>query len=29
MKPGKYLLFCNQAGHLHGGMWSNLTVTAK
>jgi uncharacterized cupredoxin-like copper-binding protein len=29
MKPGKYLLFCNQAGDLHGGMWSNFTVTDK
>jgi len=27
MKPGAYLLYCNQAGHLHGGMWSKFTVT--
>jgi uncharacterized cupredoxin-like copper-binding protein len=28
MKPGSYILYCNQAGHLHGGMWSRFTVTA-
>jgi uncharacterized cupredoxin-like copper-binding protein len=27
LKPGAYLLFCNQAGHLHGGMWTRLDVT--
>jgi uncharacterized cupredoxin-like copper-binding protein len=27
LKPGNYLLTCNQPGHLHGGMWSKFTVT--
>jgi uncharacterized cupredoxin-like copper-binding protein len=26
MAPGKYLLICNQPGHLHMGMWSSFTV---
>lgn len=29
LKPGAYLLFCNQAGHLHGGMWTRFEVTAR
>ncbi len=28
LKPGAYLLFCNQAGHLQGGMWTRFEVTA-
>jgi uncharacterized cupredoxin-like copper-binding protein len=27
LKPGNYLLTCNQPGHLHAGMWSKFTVT--
>ena len=27
LKPGDYLLTCNQPGHLHAGMWSKFTVT--
>lgn len=27
LKPGSYLLACNQPGHLHAGMWSKFTVT--
>lgn len=26
LKPGKYVLFCNIAGHYMAGMWSVLTV---
>ena len=29
LKPGSYVLYCNQAGHLHQGMWARLNVTAK
>jgi uncharacterized cupredoxin-like copper-binding protein len=29
MKPGTYLLFCNQPGHLHGGMWARFVVTPR
>jgi uncharacterized cupredoxin-like copper-binding protein len=29
LKPGSYVLYCNQAGHMHQGMWARLTVTAK
>ena len=29
LKPGAYLLFCNQAGHLHGGMKTRFEVTAR
>lgn len=28
LKPGKYLLFCNQAGHFKAGMYTELTVVA-
>ena len=28
LKPGKYLLFCNQAGHFKDGMYTELTVVA-
>ncbi len=27
LKPGLYLLTCNQPGHLHAGMWARFTVT--
>lgn len=27
LKPGKYLLICNVAGHYAAGMWTELTVT--
>lgn len=27
LKPGNYLLICNQRGHYHQGMWTTLTVT--
>ena len=27
LKPGSYTLYCNQAGHMHQGMWTHLTVT--
>jgi uncharacterized cupredoxin-like copper-binding protein len=27
LKPGSYLLVCNQPGHYHAGMWATLTVT--
>jgi uncharacterized cupredoxin-like copper-binding protein len=27
LKPGNYLLTCNQPGHLHAGMWIKFTVT--
>ena len=27
LKPGHYVLYCNQAGHMHQGMWAKLTVT--
>jgi uncharacterized cupredoxin-like copper-binding protein len=26
LKPGSYLLVCNQPGHYHAGMWATLTV---
>lgn len=26
LKPGPYLLACNQPGHWHGGMWAKFTV---
>jgi uncharacterized cupredoxin-like copper-binding protein len=26
LKPGSYLLTCNQPGHLHAGMWAKFTV---
>jgi uncharacterized cupredoxin-like copper-binding protein len=26
LKPGNYLLTCNQPGHLQAGMWSTFTV---
>ena len=29
MKPGSYLLICNQPGHLHGGMAARLIVTPR
>ena len=29
LKPGSYVLYCNQAGHVHQGMWARLSVTAK
>ncbi|MBV9567636.1 MAG: copper resistance protein [Hyphomicrobiales bacterium] len=29
LKPGSYVLYCNQAGHMHQGMWARLTVTPK
>jgi uncharacterized cupredoxin-like copper-binding protein len=28
LQPGRYLLVCNQPGHLHAGMWSVLMVTS-
>jgi uncharacterized cupredoxin-like copper-binding protein len=27
LKPGAYILYCNQAGHVHQGMWTHFTVT--
>lgn len=27
LKPASYVLYCNQAGHAHGGMWARFTVT--
>jgi uncharacterized cupredoxin-like copper-binding protein len=27
LKPGKYVLFCNEAGHFKAGMYSTFTVT--
>ncbi len=27
LKPGKYILMCNQVGHYKGGMWTTLTAT--
>ena len=27
LKPGPYLLACNQPGHFHAGMWAKFTVT--
>jgi uncharacterized cupredoxin-like copper-binding protein len=27
LAPGRYVLFCNMAGHYLGGMHSNLVVT--
>jgi uncharacterized cupredoxin-like copper-binding protein len=27
LKPGAYILFCNQGGHVHQGMWTHFTVT--
>jgi len=27
MKPGKYILYCNVAGHYMAGMWTLFTVT--
>jgi uncharacterized cupredoxin-like copper-binding protein len=27
LKPGPYLLMCNQPGHWHAGMWAKFTVT--
>ena len=29
LKPGSYILYCNQGGHVHQGMWARLTVMAK
>ena len=29
LKPGAYLLFCNQPGHLQGGMQARFEVTAQ
>jgi len=29
LKPGRYVLYCNQAGHMHQGMWAHFSVTAK
>ncbi|MBV8962532.1 MAG: copper resistance protein [Hyphomicrobiales bacterium] len=29
LRPGSYVLYCNQAAHMHQGMWARLTVTAK
>ncbi len=26
LKPGKYVLLCNQAGHYKGGMWTTVTA---
>jgi uncharacterized cupredoxin-like copper-binding protein len=26
LKPGSYVLYCNQAGHMHQGMWTRFTV---
>jgi uncharacterized cupredoxin-like copper-binding protein len=26
LRPGRYLLACNQPGHLHAGMWAKLLV---
>jgi uncharacterized cupredoxin-like copper-binding protein len=28
LKPGPYLLMCNQPGHWHAGMWTKFTVTS-
>jgi uncharacterized cupredoxin-like copper-binding protein len=28
MKPGAYLLFCNQPNHLRAGMWARFVVTS-
>jgi uncharacterized cupredoxin-like copper-binding protein len=28
LKPGPYLLMCNQPGHWHAGMWAKFTVTS-
>jgi uncharacterized cupredoxin-like copper-binding protein len=28
LKPGRYLLICNQPNHYKAGMWTNLTVTS-
>ena len=27
LKPGSYLLACNQPGHTHAGMWTKIMVT--
>jgi uncharacterized cupredoxin-like copper-binding protein len=27
LTPGNYVLFCNENGHFHAGMWAKLTVT--
>lgn len=27
LSPGSYLIACNQAGHLHAGMWARIIVT--
>jgi uncharacterized cupredoxin-like copper-binding protein len=27
LKPGSYVLYCNQGGHMHQGMWAHFTVT--
>ena len=27
LKPGSYVLYCNQPGRAHEGMWSHFTVT--
>jgi uncharacterized cupredoxin-like copper-binding protein len=27
LKPGSYVLYCNQGGHMHQGMWARFTVT--
>jgi uncharacterized cupredoxin-like copper-binding protein len=29
LKPGPYLLMCNQPGHWHAGMWTKFTVTSS
>ncbi|MBV8447628.1 MAG: copper resistance protein [Hyphomicrobiales bacterium] len=29
LRPGRYVLYCNQAGHAHQGMWARFNVTAK
>ena len=27
LKAGAYILYCNQGGHVHQGMWTHFTVT--
>jgi uncharacterized cupredoxin-like copper-binding protein len=29
LKPGPYVLMCNQSGHWHAGMWAKFTVTSS
>ena len=29
LRPGPYLLMCNQPGHWHAGMWTKFTVTSS